>query len=78
MVKNLPASAGDRRHCFDPQARKIPRRRARQPTPVFLPGHGQRSLVGYSSWDHKESDMTGAVPKSYSFKKLWPYPNLVF
>ena len=28
--------------------------------PVFLPGesHGQRSLVGYSLWDHKESDMT--------------------
>ena len=28
--------------------------------PVFLPGesHGQRSLVGYSSWGHKESDMT--------------------
>ena len=31
---------------------KIPRRRAWQPTPVFLPGepHGQRSLVGYSPW----------------------------
>ena len=27
---------------------------------VFLPGesHGQRSLVGYSPWDHKESDTT--------------------
>ena len=25
------------------------------PTPVFLPGefHGQRSLVGYSPWDHR-------------------------
>ena len=31
-----------------------------QSTPVFLPGepHGQRSLVGYSPWGHKESDMT--------------------
>ena len=31
-----------------------------QPTPVFLPGefHGQRSLAGYSSWSHKESDTT--------------------
>ena len=31
-----------------------------QPTPVLLPGksHGQRSLAGYSSWGHKESDMT--------------------
>ena len=30
------------------------------PTPVLLPGksHGRRSLVGYSPWDHKESDMT--------------------
>ena len=29
-----------------------------QPTPVFLPGksHEERSLVGYSSWGHKESD----------------------
>ena len=29
---------------------KIPRRRARQPAPVFLPAksHGQRNLVGYS------------------------------
>ena len=31
-----------------------------QPTPVFLSGesHGQRSLVGYSPWGHKELDMT--------------------
>ena len=29
------------------------------PTPVFLPEefHGQRSLVDYSPWGHKESDM---------------------
>ena len=31
-----------------------------QPTSVFLPGklHGQKSLVGYSPWDCKESDTT--------------------
>ena len=31
-----------------------------QPTPVFLPEefHEQRSLAGYSPWDHKELDMT--------------------
>ena len=31
-----------------------------QPTPVFLPGksHGQRNLVGYSPWGHKQSNMT--------------------
>ena len=33
-------------------------RREWQSTPVFLPGkfHRQRSLVGYSPWDRKESD----------------------
>ena len=31
-----------------------------QQPPEFLPGkfHGQRNLVGYSSWGHKELDMT--------------------
>ena len=31
-----------------------------QPTPLFFPGesHGQRSLLGYSPWDCKESDTT--------------------
>ena len=33
---------------------------------VFLPGksHGQRSLVGYSSWGHKESDTTEQLNKA--------------
>ena len=89
-----------RRTQFNSWVRKIPWRRDRLPTPVFLdfpgvwdgkestcnvgylgsiPGlgrsprrghgnllqysclenlHGQRSLVGYSPWDHKESDTT--------------------
>ena len=49
-----------RRPGFNPWVRKIPWRREWQPTPVFLPGkyHGQRSLVGYSLWGHKESDTT--------------------
>ena len=35
-------------------------RRKWQPTPELLPGksHGRRSLVGYSLWGRKESDMT--------------------
>ena len=43
-----------------PQVRKVPWRRERQPTPVFLPGefHGQRSLAGYNPQARKESDMT--------------------
>ena len=49
-----------RRRRFSPWVRKIPWRRKWQPTPLFLPGesHGQRSLVGYSPWNHKESDRT--------------------
>ena len=43
-----------------PWVGKIPWRRKWQPTPVFLLGefHGQRSLVSYSPWGHKESDVT--------------------
>ena len=31
--------------------------------PVFLPGefHGQRSLVGYSPWSHKELGLSGGT-----------------
>ena len=45
---------------FDPWVGKIPWRRKWQTTPVFLPrdSHGQRNLVGYSLWDHKELDIT--------------------
>ena len=42
-----------------------------QPNPVFLPGesHGERSLVGYSPWGRKESDMTERLSlSSYSSK----------
>ena len=40
---------------FHPWVRMIPWSRKWQPTPVFLPGkyRGQRSLAGYSPWDHK-------------------------
>ena len=57
-VKNLPAT---QETWFDPPVGKIPWRRKCQPSPVSLPGesHGQRSLVGYSLWGHKELVMTG-------------------
>ena len=43
-------------------------------TPVFLPRefHGQRSLVGYSPWSHKESDMTEQLTLS-----LFTHPPLL-
>ena len=61
MVKNPPANAGDVRGVGSiPGVRKIPLRRAWDPTQVFLPGesHGQRSLEGYSPWGGKELDTT--------------------
>ena len=64
VLKNLPANAGDIMRCwFHLWARKIPWRGAWQPTPVFLPAesHGQKNLVGYNPWDHKELDMTEAT-----------------
>ena len=44
-----------RRLRFDPWVEKMPWRRKRQPTSVFMPGksHGQRRLAGYSSWGRK-------------------------
>ena len=44
---------------FDHWVQKIPWRRKWQPTPGFLPGkfHGQRRLVGYSSWSCEELDL---------------------
>ena len=49
-----------KRRGFDPWVGKVPWSGKRQPTPAFLPGesHGQRSLVDYSPWGHKESGMT--------------------
>ena len=45
-----------RRHRFDLWVGKIPWRKAWQPIPVFFPGesHGQRNLMGYSPWGHRE------------------------
>ena len=50
VVKNLPAAIQE---TWVPSLGwEDPRRRAWQPTPVFLPGksHGQRNLAGYSPW----------------------------
>ena len=59
VVKNLPTSAG-----YIRDVGSIPGL-GRSPgggngNPLYLPGesHGQRSLVGFSPWSHKESDMT--------------------
>ena len=65
MVKNLLQC---RRSRLDPWVGKSPWRREWLPAPVFLPGefHGQRSLVGYSPWGHKESGTTGQLTLPFS------------
>ena len=58
MVKNPSASAGDARYLGSiPGWRRSPGEGNGNP---FLPGksHGQRSLVDYSPWGGRESDMT--------------------
>ena len=56
-LKNLPAM---QETWVWSLVRKISWKREWLSTPVFLPGqfHGQRSLLGYSSWGCKELDMT--------------------
>ena len=54
---------------MDPCVGKIPWRRKRQPTPLFLPGkscRGQRSLEVYSPWGCKELDTTERLHFSLS------------
>ena len=64
MVQTLPAMQ-------ETQVRSLawedPRRREWLPTPVFLPGelYGQKSLVGYSPWSHKESDMAERLTQTH-------------
>ena len=60
MIKNLSANAGDTKDSGPiPESGDLLEEGVAT-HPVFLPGesHGQRSLVGYSLWGHKESDMT--------------------
>ena len=63
---------------FSPGTGKIPCRRKWQPTPVFLPEefHGQRSLVGYSLWDHKEFDTNEQLSTAAAAKSFQSCPTL--
>ena len=65
VLRSPPANAGDIRDLSSmPRLGKSPWvGNGRQPTPVVLAGvsHGQRSLVEYSPWGHRQSDMTEAA-----------------
>ena len=52
---------------FSPLVGEDPLEKRMATTPVFLPGefHGQRSLVGYSPWGHKESETTEQLTFSF-------------
>ena len=70
-----------KRHGFMSQeVTKIHWSRKQQPTPVFLPGkcHRERSLVGYSPWGHKESDMTERLSSPHFFTLGWPKSSFGF
>ena len=51
---------------FNPRYRKIPWKRERLPTPLYLPGefHGQKSLAGCIPRDCKELDMNEQLTQS--------------
>ena len=67
MVKDPPAMQETQ---FQSLGQEDPWRREWLPTPVFLPGkpHGQRNLLGYIPWSHKESDMTVRLTISLFFQ----------
>ena len=57
MIKNPSANAGDA--CSIPELGRCLRGgNDNPPQHSAWKTHGQRSLVGYSPWGHKESDMT--------------------
>ena len=61
MGKNLPAMQETRVRSL---GQENPREKKMATHSVLLPGkfHGQRSLVGYGPWDHKESVTTEQLP----------------
>ena len=65
---------------FNPLVGNIPWRRKWQPTPVFLPGefYGERSLVGCSSCDCKESDTNERLTLSLHVSKCISHVSPLF
>ena len=73
MVKNLPANPGNIRHMGSVLGREDPlEEEMASHSREFFPGesHGQRSLVGYRPWGHKELDTTERLTLSLSLRSL--------
>ena len=70
VVKNMPANAGYIRDTISiPGSGRSPGEGNDNPLQVFLPGefHGQRSLVSYGPWGHKESATTEVLSTHVAF-----------
>ena len=75
-LSSKESSCQCRRYRFSPSVGKIPWRRKRQPTPVFLLGEfqEQRVLSDYSPWGCKEVDMDNSLlygPTLTSIHDYW-------
>ena len=72
VVKNLPAMQETWVQSLD---REDPLEKEMAATSGFLPGdfHGQGSLVGYSSWGCKGSDLIEQLTLSLFFFNYHPY-----
>ena len=72
-VKHLPAMQEMQEMWVQSPGQENPLEKGRQLTPAFLPGefHGQRSLVGYSPWGHKESDTIEQLTRLGSVLLPW-------
>ena len=72
VVKNPP---GMQEPWVDPWVRKVPWKKAWQPTLVFLlrKSHGHRSLAGYSPWGWKGSNMTESTEHIRTTRKKYIY-----
>ena len=89
VVKNLPDNAGDADsirklsvviiQSGSYSVRKLSWRRQWQPTSVFLPGksHGERSLVDYSPWGHRELDMTERLSIHFLHLSKHPFSSIL-
>ena len=60
VIKNLPAKQETQETWVQFLGQDDPLEEEMAPAPVVLPekSHGERNLVGYSPWGHKEADMT--------------------
>ena len=70
MVKNLPAVQETQVRSLGQEDPLEKGMATHSSIPAFWKSHGQRSLVDYSSWGCKESDMTKRPTLSYTFSYM--------